>query len=273
MYEKYWDLACRPFDNPFSASFFFRSDTHESAHLKLRYAVENGLGLAVLSGGIGTGKTAVAAFLQYNLSEAFSPFIHLVFPQMPAPEFLSYIAAKLGAEDRLAGRRGLDRTLRLIENRLRGFCEQGCRPTLVVDEAHLIDDVRVFECLQLLLNFQQDAACSFALVLVGGPTLLGRLERMPQLNDRVAVRSVIEPLSHEETLRYIAQRLLAAGAQRDIFLPSALDAIWERSGGIPRRINRLGDLALLVGYADQLKTVGLDEIHAAAEELPAAIAA
>ena len=273
MYEKYWDLSSRPFDNAFSEPFFFRSETHESAHLKLRYMVENRLGLAVLSGGIGTGKSAVASFLQYNLSESFNPFVHLVFPQMPAPEFLAYLGTKLGAEDRWSGRRAIDRTLRLIENRLRGFCEQGHRPTLIVDEAHLIDDVRVFECLQLLLNFHQDPGCSFSLILVGGLPLLGRLERMPQLNDRVAIRSTLEPLSHDETLRYIAQRLLAAGAQREIFLQSALDAIWEHSGGIPRRINRLADLALLVGYADQLPVIGVDEIHAVAEELPSAIAA
>ena len=62
---------------------------------------------------------------------------------------------------------------------------------IIVDEAHLIDDVRVFESLQLLFNFQQDPACAFSLVFVGGINLLGRLDRMPQLNERIAVRSVL----------------------------------------------------------------------------------
>ena len=36
MYERYWDLACRPFENHFSSPFFFHGETHESALLKLR---------------------------------------------------------------------------------------------------------------------------------------------------------------------------------------------------------------------------------------------
>ncbi len=47
MYERYWDLACRPFENHFSPPFFFHSETHESALLKLRYAIENRLGVGV----------------------------------------------------------------------------------------------------------------------------------------------------------------------------------------------------------------------------------
>jgi general secretion pathway protein A len=96
---------------------------------------------------------------------------------------------------------------------------------------------------------------------------------MPQLNDRIAVRSIVDPLSHEDTLGYIAHRLQAAGAKREIFDPHAVEALHERSGGIPRRINRLADLALVVGYADQLDSIGAREIEAVAEDIPPAIAA
>jgi MSHA biogenesis protein MshM len=274
MYEKYWDLACRPFDNHTSPAFFFHSDTHEAARLKLRYVVESGLGMGVLCGGIGTGKTAVASLLHHELGEAFGPLVHIVFPQMPAAEFMAYLAAKLGAGE--GGREfggGMDWTLERIEGQLHAFAQRGRRPTIVIDEAHLIDDMRVFECLLLLLNFQQDAGCLFSLLLAGATNLLGRLERMPQLNERIAVRSVLEPLSREDTVRYVIHRLLAAGAKREIFNRAALDALCDRSVGIPRRINRLADLALLVGYADQLRTIGADEIESVSEELPPAIAA
>jgi len=143
----------------------------------------------------------------------------------------------------------------------------------VVDDAHLIDDIHVFECLQMLLNFQSDTACSFSLILVGGTILMGRLERIPQLNDRVAVQCVVEPFTAEETRQYMAYRLRAAGSKREIFDGGAVDALYDLSRGIARRINRLADLALLVGYADQLDSIGAGEIHAVAEELPARIAA
>jgi MSHA biogenesis protein MshM len=273
MYEQYWNLASRPFETHASPAFFFHSDTHEAARLKLHYMIECGLGVGLLCGGIGTGKTAVAGLLQQELGESCSPFVHLVFPQMSPGEFLGYLASKLGAADATHEFGGIDWTLSRIESQLRAFSRAGRRPTIVIDEAHLIEDVRLFECLLLLLNFQQEAGCAFSLVFVGGTHLLGRLERMPQLNDRIAVRSVLEPLSHDETIRYVLHRLAEAGANREIFDRGALGAIGDRSNGIPRRINRLADLALLVGYADHLTTIGVDEIEAVAEELPMAIAA
>jgi type II secretory pathway predicted ATPase ExeA len=274
MYERYWDLACRPFENYFSPPFFFHSETHESALLKLRYAVENRLGVGVLSGGIGMGKSAVAAALSQELGEGCGPVVQVFFPQMPAAEFLAYLATKLGGGE--AGpdsRIGIDRTLQRIESLLRGFALHGQRPTIVIDEAHLIDNVRVWECLQLLLNFQHDSACDFSLILVGGLSLMGRLERTPELNDRVGVFGVLEPLSRTETIRYITHRMAVAGATREIFQRSALDALCERSAGIPRRINRLADLALVVGYADELTEISGAEIDAVAEELPFSAAA
>jgi type II secretory pathway predicted ATPase ExeA len=274
MYERYWDLACRPFENHFSTPFFFHGETHESALLKLRYAIENRLGVGVLCGGIGIGKSAVAAELSHELDASCGPIVHLLFPAMPAAEFLAYLASKLGGGDAPADlRHGLDRTLERIEGLLRSFAQKGRRPTIVIDDAHLIDNVRVWESLQLLLNFQHDAGCDFSLVLVGGLNLMGRLERTPQLNDRVAVYSVLEPLSRTETIRYITHRMAIAGAKRDIFHRTALDALCERSGGIPRRINRLADLALVVGYADELTELTGKEIDAVAEELPFSAAA
>ena len=78
----------------------------------------------------------------------------------------------------------------------------------------------------------------------GGLSLMeSPLAARPQLNDRVAVFSVLEPLSRTETIRYISHRMAVAGAKREIFHRSALDALCERSGGVPRRINRLADLS------------------------------
>jgi len=45
------------------------------------------------------------------------------------------------------------------------------------------------------------------------------------------------------------------------------------SGGMPRRINRLCDLALVVGYADDLKIITATEIAAVSDELPTSAAA
>jgi general secretion pathway protein A len=62
-------------------------------------------------------------------------------------------------------------------------------------------------------------------------------------------------------------RLEVAGCTRPVFTPSALESLYELSGGVPRRINRLCDLALLVGFADELPEITDVEMEAVGEEL------
>jgi len=40
---------------------------------------------------------------------------------------------------------------------------------------------------------------------------------------------------------------------------------------VPRRINRICDLALLVGYADETSTISATQVEAVAEELTAVV--
>jgi type II secretory pathway predicted ATPase ExeA len=57
-----------------------------------------------------------------------------------------------------------------------------------------------------------------------------------------------------------------AGARKAIFDGSAIDAIFAATGGIPRRINRIGDLALLVGFADGKRSISARDIETVAAE-------
>src|SRR5438045_8974073 len=69
-----------------------------------------------------------------------------------------------------------------------------------------------------------------------------------------------------ETQRYIASRLLAAGAERtDVFSAAAVDLIFRCSEGIPRQINNLCDNALLAGFAAEAATIGRDIVEEVAE--------
>lgn len=278
MYEQHWGLNRAPFRNTLDPECFFRSATHQAALLKLRYAVENRLGACLLAGGVGYGKTCLAAMLAHDLGETFRPAVHVRFPQLGPAELLSHLAVELSRGEQPAdgerpaerGDIGLDATVRTIERHLRRHASAGRRPVIVVDDAHLISDQRVFQTLQLLLNFQH-AVCDFTLVLVGERTLLGRIGRMPQLNDRLGIKALLRPLSREETADYVAHRLEAAGAGESMFDATALETLFEQSGGVPRKINRLCDLALLVGYADGLSGITSGEIEAVSDELVAVV--
>lgn len=273
MYERYWQLERSPFADDVELSGFYRSETHQATLLKLRYLIENRKGAGLLAGGTGTGKTFVLQVLDRQLGEPCGPFVHLVYPQMSAAELLAYLAVELGAADPNSGRApaGLDQTVREIEQRLRRYNEQGRHPVIVVDEAHLIEDLRVFQALRLLLNFQPGAGCRFSLILAGQSDLFNTVRRLGQLDERVAVKCLLRPLTLDETVGYVSCRLEAAGAPRPIFDPAAIEPLHALSGGVPRRINRLCDLALLVGFADESTTISAEQVEAVAEDLLAAV--
>jgi len=272
MYERFWQLNCNPFENDADQRSFFPSATHQATLLKLRYLVENGKGCGLLAGGTGFGKSYLLQVLSRQIGEAHGPFVHLVFPQMSPGELLNYLAVELGsALDAGNLEPPIDRTVREIEQRLRKFTAEGRHPVIVVDEAHLIEDMQVFQALRLLLNFQQPEKCRFSLIFAGQNDLLNTVRRLGQLEERLSVKCLLRPLSSEETVGYVSCRLEAAGAIRPIFDPAAMQPLHELSGGVPRRINRLCDLALLVGFADESSTISASQIEAVAEELTAVV--
>jgi type II secretory pathway predicted ATPase ExeA len=270
MYEAHWQLAARPFDHSADARFYYPGESQQGALLKLRYALENRRGAALLAGAAGLGKTLLAQTLTRQLGESLSPKVHLVFPQMPASQFLAYLADQLGA----AGGPSLtiEQSLKRIEMRLRENAKAGKHAVIVIDEAHLLDDAEVLETVRLLLNLEQDARSLASFLLTGQTSLLLAIERRPDLEERLAVKCLLRRFKPEETMGYIQHRLTAAGAKKSIFTDGALEAIHQESLGIPRRINRLCDLALLVGFAEELTSIGRDQIAAISEELTGATA-
>ena len=78
---------------------------------------------------------------------------------------------------------------------------------------------------------------------------------------------MLRALSHDETHSYVQHRLQAVGGAADLFDSDALDTVHAISQGVPRDINRLCDLALLLGFADEAQRIDAERIEAVAREL------
>jgi type II secretory pathway predicted ATPase ExeA len=267
MYEAYWKLNGRPFHNDAVPDFFFRGETHQAAMLKLRYAIEHRLGAALLTGGVGYGKSFLIQTLASELSAAFSPVILLVFPQLSPPELLAWLAVELGVPAEIADEGRLDQTLRHLELQFQKLTKEGRSPTIIIDEAHTIESAAVLQTFQLLLNYQQQPSINFTMVFVGDRPLVGQVSRWAALDERIPIRAMLQPLSRQETAAYVKHRLAVAGRKQPAFDEAALTSLFQLTGGVPRRINRLCDLALLVGYADQLAIITEKEMEAVGEEI------
>lgn len=266
MYESYWQLDKRPFEHTLDARYHFAAESQRGAILKLRYVLESRRGAALLAGESGLGKTLVAQSLLAQLGETHQPRVHLVYPQMPADQLLTYLADQLtGQQSPLTA--NIDQSVRRIEQALRTGAKAGKHAIIVIDEAHLLRETQALESIRLLMNFQHEGQPLATFLLVGQTGLAVAVERLPQLDERLAVKCILTRLSAEETRGYIQHRLSVAGAKRTIFDDSAFATIQELTHGIPRRINRLCDLALLVGYGEELKTLSAAHLESIHDEL------
>jgi type II secretory pathway predicted ATPase ExeA len=261
VYETHYNLERRPFGESVDPSAYVALPSHEVVLRRLRYALEQSRGPAILYGPPGAGKTLLARRLASQLG---GQAVHVTFPALPAAELVGLLAEELTAP--AAPPPSLGEALRQVRSRLAAMALQGRRPLLVVDDAQAIRDPATFEALRLLLNFATDGSPDLSLLLVGGTEVLFDLPN--DLADRLAARCLAGPLSEAESSAYVLGRLAAAGARAEIplFSPAALSELYLAAGGLPRRLNRLADLALLIAYAQDLPLVDEPTIVIAARE-------
>ncbi len=265
MYDAHWNLQRKPFDAGCEPDFYYPAESHQSALLKLRYAIENRQGAAVLVSESGLGKTLLTRTLLNQLCETTTPQIELVFPRMPAKDLLAWICAEL--TDNMSIPDTSAERVRQIQQALTANAEVGNHAVWVIDEAHLLSHPASLETLRLLMNFQSAGRPDWTIILSGQMPLLGHLERHPALDERMVVKCQLQRFTPEETAGYIAHRLRVAGTESPIFDDEAIEAIHGYSQGIPRRIHRLCDLGLLLGFAEDLASIGEAEVETVAREL------
>ncbi|MEZ6133472.1 MAG: AAA family ATPase [Pirellulaceae bacterium] len=268
MYEEHWKLSGRPFENRTESRFYYPAETHQAALVKLRYAIENRRAAALLCGPGGMGKSLIVDSLRRQLNEEFRPFCAVAFPAMSSEQLIRYVVERLDGSCSESVTRETSHDLTRFENFLRANLEAERHAVIVVDEAHLLEQHDLLEPLRLMLNIaaeESSGESAWTLVLAGQPTLISHVERYHALDERLAVKCMLNRLLPEETTAYIQHRLRVTGADaEEIFEYAALDRIHMLTQGIPRRINRLCDLALMVGYADERTKIDaavIDSVH------------
>jgi len=68
-YEQHFGLTEQPFSNAADSRFFFESEQHQDAMLRISHSVSTMKGLTVVIGGAGAGKTLLARYILAKLEE------------------------------------------------------------------------------------------------------------------------------------------------------------------------------------------------------------
>lgn len=250
MYEQHWKLKEKPFQNTPDPRFLYASDQHEDALMKLTYTVTEGLGAGMLTGIFGCGKTLLGHTLAQSIGPDRYKIGYINNPLMDSVEMLRSIVRSLKSVElpNLRSELMADACLEDLNKVLVNNMQDGKQTIVVIDEAHSITDPKIFEEIRLLLNFQMENKFLLTLLLLGQPELRNKVDDIKPLEQRIAIKCHLKEFGLEDTKQYIRHRLEVAGRKDTIFTDDALQAIQDKSGGIPRRINRICDISLLTGF-------------------------
>ncbi|MBW2028530.1 MAG: AAA family ATPase [Deltaproteobacteria bacterium] len=252
MYLNHWGFQESPFENVPDPRFFYLSKSHEEALARLIYAGKMRKGGAILSGEIGCGKTTLTKVCVQELSRAEFDIGLVVNPRLEPREFIQEIVYQFGLNDVPDTK---VKCLHRLNERMIENMRANRETILIIDEAHLLSPSNMEE-IRLLLNFQLNDRFLMTVLLVGQPELKEKVQDIPQLNQRIAIKYHLEPFDYQDTEEYILFRQKRAGRNGNAFSPEAIERIYDHTTGVPRSINNLCDLSLLVGYSKNEKVIG-----------------
>jgi len=265
MYRSFFGLRLLPFEASPDPRFLFLRPQIKETHACLQYGITGRKGFVVLTGEVGTGKTMLlkSALNTFDTGRITTAFVFN--PRLEVLDFFDFLLTDFGIPPKTRAKSAMLLQLNswFIE---RYRAQQLC--AIVIDEAQNLS-WELLEEIRLLTNLETSSEKLVQIILSGQPELEEKLYHpsLRQLRQRIALWCRTQPLTVEETLAYIEERLRIAGATSQVFLPEAAELVYNYSKGIPRIINHLCEHALIYAYAEQVKPIPAHIVESVGREL------
>jgi len=264
MYEAYYNLKAMPFQITTDPRFLWLGEKHSEALATLKYGILENKGFLLLTGDVGTGKTALINRL-VKMIDVAAIVAKVPDPGLSSIDFFNFLAVEFEMNKKFDSKGAF---LIDLKNFLHNAYEKHKKVLLIIDEAQRLNH-ELLEQIRLLSNIELQNRKLINIFFVG-QTEFGEMlmdERNRAVRQRITVSYHIEPLTEVEAREYIKHRLKIAGSTREIFTKDAIREIFSFSGGYPRLINIICDHALLTGYASGLKSIDKKVIQECEREL------
>lgn len=272
MYREHFQLTSQPFSLVPRSGGSIMVPGFKRELDRCQAAIDESRTPLLLTGPAGSGKTTLLSLLETR----FAPSLRTVRLGCASITSRTELFQVLLYENGLPFETGIVGELRLnlIEFLKSGqHCPDGM--LLLVDEAHLLTD-DVLEEVRMLSNLVCNGRCQLRFVLAGNLELEEIVAHNVSLNQRISLRSCLAPYSYNETMLFIMAQIQMAGSDgRRIFLPSSIEKIHSKSGGIARVICQLADASLRLAAQRKARSVDaqtVDDAWQDLQHLPVAVA-
>ena len=264
-YVEYFGMQRMPFDTAPNPDFAYATRAHEIALLRMQDSVEQQMGLALLKGDIGTGKSTLAHLLTQTWAEEPDRYrVALIDdPSAYTPaQFMRLLVGAFGLE--------ASRYVQVNKDLFRGFLldeyEAGRTVVVLLDEAQTISAPNMATLLYLS-NLQTATTKLVQIALLALPNFDRKLSYQPALSSRIATRGTLDPLIAADTVDMMRHRVTVAGGSFERLFPEETRRpIWHATRGVPRKICVLGHNVLFNAYARGLPGADLDCVVQAAKD-------
>ena len=255
MYESFFGFVKRPFLAASTLDRYFPATCIEQTFQTASRAIQRGEGPVAIFGGTGLGKTMCCM----RIAESFRRNFEVVMLASSQLITRRALLQSLLYELRMPYRDLTEGELRLtLMSRLQPSTDN---PTdglvLIIDEAQTMS-MKLLDEIRLLTNIVRNGVPRVRLVLCGTMRLEDCLSHphMDSLNQRLAARCYLTPLSNQETGQYVIHKIELSGVTgSSVMTRDALDAIYRGSDGIPRLIDQLADQSLLLACNERERPI------------------
>ena len=265
MLDLYYGFTRLPFTKDIPADLLFDAVGQSELCVRLDFLLK-GRGLGLVTGETGSGKSTTIRRFVASLEPARHTVIYLANPTLGLSGIYRDLLAALGYEPLFCKPKAVSRIRSAFQELLQ---TKHRLPIVILDEAHLLPPT-VFEPLRLLFSTEMDSQSLGVLLLVGQPDLRRTLRLAPYeaFYQRISTQYYLPPLDLAQTIAYVRHHIQLSGYKAGpIFTDDALARIYESTKGVPRLINRLCTMALIVGMLEKKQILEDSAIRKALADL------
>lgn len=270
MYEQRFGLNRKPFQSVLSNIDFYESSTYKDVSDSILHALRSDLGVAVLTGPSGIGKTVTldsfrraldrdgqAMVLRGGSIQTAGDLLHSLHRRLIPPP------GKPSAKSPTPDSQNLERWE--ILERMQRIADFWGPTIILLDDAHLAG-TEVFAELRTLLEEEADGH-RLVRLLIAGPISLEETLAEPAMSDfaqRIRAHEFLQPFTSTESVAYLEHQIARVGGEtKKIFEPKAIERIVAAADGVPRCIDLLADESLMGANKSEATVVTLKHVDAA----------